>query len=364
MRSRARLAWCLVGTLVLAAAGAAQTPAPTAGPPKLVLSQPNWNFGSAVHLEKKELTLGLRNEGGSELQLHDIASSCGCTVAEPARRVLQPGESTTVSVVYNTATKKGHVESHLTFKSNDPANPEIVFPLEGFVKRVLEVTPDVAVMFQALDANTSETRTVKILNPGEQPIQPRLEPFATDKFTAELREIQPGKEYEVIVSTRPPFPERSARDTLALTTGLADEPRIELSTQFMVIDRVNFLPPAILVSGGPGQTSSRSVQLRYYGTDPRFNVVGVRCDEPSVKVNISPPVPGSQVKSAGRPPTSVWQMNVTFTPATRFPPTGLPIKVQTTDPEYPELTIFATPDMELYRDISLRARAESQRKAP
>ena len=361
---------CFLGTLIALLVATAsepparstETPDPSASGPRLKLSQDSWNFGTARHLEHLETTVQLSNIGNAELQISNVSSSCGCTAAQPEKRRLLPGESTPLKITFNTRGKQGSTTANVTIESNDKSEPKKIFRVEGEVKRVIQVEPEFAV-FRLLSPDEQMSTRVHVVNTTPQPMQLKLQEYASGKFTAELKEIRSGQEYDIVITTKPPITQRRMADMLRVTTGLEDEPRLEISTQVQQIDRVNFLQPALLVVGERNETLEASGDIEYFGNDPAFRVTKAECADSHVAVRFSEPF-APEANRPGRKPTSIVKFVAQFPPQVVFPPGGLPIRVYTTDPEYPTLTIYATTDAAEYRDLTARARNQSQRKTP
>jgi hypothetical protein len=355
----------LAGLFLVTAAGAQGPPAAPAAPagePAITLSQDSWDFGTVRHLEMPEFVVRISNTGTAELHILKVNTSCGCTAARLDKFNLLPGESTPLKITYNTRGKRGRTGADVTIESNDKSAPKKVFHVEGDVKRVIRIQPELAV-FRLLDPDEVMSIPVHIVNTASRPMQLKLGPYSSRKFAAELKEIHPGTEYEIVITTKPPITERLMADTLNVTTGLEDEPRLQISTQVVHIDRVNFQQPALLVNGDRSETVQSSVVIEYFGNDPAFRITKAECDEPHVLTQLGEPLPPESDRP-GRKPTFTVLLVVEFPPQTLFPAAGLPIRVFTTDPEYPELTIYATPDLVQYRDLSIRGRGHSQRRTP
>jgi len=343
--------------MLLAVAGAAQQP----GQPRIVLSADGWNFGEVAHLSKLEYDLTVSNQGSADLRISEVRTGCGCTVAELTKYVLKPGESTTVHVTFNTKLKKGKVSYPVTIISNDPTSPEKVFTVEGFVKRVLQIEPEWGASLRVLDPAQPRTQTVRIVNPTDQPMKPELGQFKTRNFTARLQEVQPGKEYLVEISTVPPVKERTTHDVMEISTGLPDEPKVEVGVYYAVVDRVHLLSGAVLISGEKDRPCMRTVEVHYYGDDPQFRVLEATCEDPRVSVRTfvsQPPAEGI----GGLKSRAVFTIALEFPPQYVAPPGGVLFRVKTNDPEYPELTFRATNDVMLYRTLVDQARQTSQRR--
>jgi len=72
-------------------------------------------------VRKKKLTI--TNNGKSNLKLQRIQSDCTCTLLNPRKKVLKPGESVQVEVKYDSLYKNGTQVKRIKIYSNDPINP-------------------------------------------------------------------------------------------------------------------------------------------------------------------------------------------------------------------------------------------------
>lgn len=77
------------------------------------------DFGSARQDQKLVYDFVVRNTGTEDLELLRIATSCGCTAALPAERLVPPGGSTTLQVTLETRKYKGALERSVSVATND-----------------------------------------------------------------------------------------------------------------------------------------------------------------------------------------------------------------------------------------------------
>jgi len=341
----------ILALVSIAAAGALAAGQTAGGQPKLVLSQEHWDFGTILHPQKAELTLELTNAGTAELRITDIKSSCSCTVAQPDKRVLAPGESTSLKIVYDSKNKQGKVQAQVVLHSNDPANPQQTFEVTGVVQRVVEVTPLHGLMFRVLDPDQPRWQEVTLVNTQPDPMQPRLGTLTSPQFSAELKEIEPGRKYVVRIGIRPPIRQRVLSDTLVVTTGLAAEPEIPIKIRLMRVDRIMLSPAAVYVKFTEQRPVSRTVTLEYFGDDPQFAVTGVDCPDPKIRIELSQAQHVMPRGHAVADANIMLRITLEFPPETQLPPDGLPFTVRTNDPDYPQVVFRATSDVELYRRL-------------
>ncbi|EAY24422.1 conserved hypothetical protein [Microscilla marina ATCC 23134] len=103
-------------------------------PPAAKFDKTTHSFGTMKQNARASATFKISNEGKSTLYIRKTKASCGCTATKPKKKVLAPGESTTIGVTYSSGTSKGRINKSVTVITNDPKKP----------KTVLSITADVS----------------------------------------------------------------------------------------------------------------------------------------------------------------------------------------------------------------------------
>lgn len=115
------------------AAGAMRTEI-YSGIPKIELPNGNsFNFGQMRHGSSMAHTFVIKNVGEGQLNLEKKGSTCKCTVGELTESVLKPGEETKITLTWRAQSVSPRFGQSATFKTNDPANTELQFVIEGSV---------------------------------------------------------------------------------------------------------------------------------------------------------------------------------------------------------------------------------------
>ncbi len=78
-----------------------------------------FNFGTMKSGEKVTHAFKFKNNGGSDLIIRRIKTSCGCTAVETKRRI-KPGESSEIKVVFNSKGKHGRQNKRIDLTVNVP----------------------------------------------------------------------------------------------------------------------------------------------------------------------------------------------------------------------------------------------------
>lgn len=85
------------------------------------------NFGDIKQGDVVSYDFKITNNGGDVLKIIDVRASCGCTAAQPDKKELKPGESTTIKVTFNSKGRKGAQIKTVRVITNDPEKSDINF---------------------------------------------------------------------------------------------------------------------------------------------------------------------------------------------------------------------------------------------
>jgi hypothetical protein len=103
------------------------------------------DFGRIPQHVSRAQIFTFRNDGTEPLQILKVTPDCGCTLAEPADTIIAPGASTTLRVVFNSGDYEGYQRKVVILETNDPAEPRIELLL------LANVAPDVEISERLLD---------------------------------------------------------------------------------------------------------------------------------------------------------------------------------------------------------------------
>jgi hypothetical protein len=92
-----------------------------------------YNFGSVKAGTPVVYEFEYTNKGKSDLMIHDVTVSCGCTAANPSIKSIVPGKSGKISVKFDSSGRSGEQNKTITVVSNDPRNPRMVLWIKGVV---------------------------------------------------------------------------------------------------------------------------------------------------------------------------------------------------------------------------------------
>ena len=85
---------------------------------RMTFTEVDYNFGSVETGDVIKKEFPFTNTGKVPLLIGDARSTCGCTVPEWPKEMIQPGESSVISVVFDTKNKSGRQVKPITITAN------------------------------------------------------------------------------------------------------------------------------------------------------------------------------------------------------------------------------------------------------
>ena len=152
----------LLAAFLVAAVFAAST---LSAAPKIEFESECIDLGTIVCGNPITATFKFTNTGDAELEVIQVRPGCGCTKAETGKNKLAPGESSTITVVFNSSGYSGEVSKSISVMSNDPARPTMAISFKTEVVPLAKLKPE-RLNFGSVKVN--ETRThLLLVYPGD-----------------------------------------------------------------------------------------------------------------------------------------------------------------------------------------------------
>lgn len=82
-----------------------------------------WDFGKIRKGQVLRHDFSFKNETQKELKIKNVNTSCGCTVSNVKKNILLPGESTNISVEFNSEGYSGAVQQYVYVHTDNLDNP-------------------------------------------------------------------------------------------------------------------------------------------------------------------------------------------------------------------------------------------------
>jgi hypothetical protein len=174
-----------------------------------------------------------------------------------------------------------------------------------------------------------ESLRVRITSRTDEPLEVAPPECSNKAFAAELKTLAPGREFEVLVSAKPPFGAGTTVGVITLKTSSKDEPVIRIKALLVAQSPVTATPSQLVLGPAPLAAGSRlRVAIHNSGPDP------VTFSDPTV--NLPGVVASMDVPQPGR----ACQVTLDFPPGFEVKPgVSAELSVKTSHPQYPVVRV-------------------------
>lgn len=307
----------------------AETPTATpSGPnPKAEVPAPDHDFGDVWIGGKLEHAYEIRNVGEVVLDITSVKPSCGCTLAGEYDKKIEPGKTGRIPVSMDSKKLHGSFSKSVRVTTNDPANQNLNLTLKGNVKHYVNVEPS-SVNFGQIKPGETKDLTVKLTNNSEEPLQLTMtDPLPTDTFTVELKEIAPGKEFELCVKSKPPYQEGHNNAAVTIKTNNPNQPELQVRVLSNALARLNVEPKQIMIARPAATETTQTIKIGNYGDTP-IHLLSATIDDENLTLETKEVEPGKQYEVAVKVP-----------PNYQPPATGKNLTLKFDDSEKPEVLV-------------------------
>jgi hypothetical protein len=278
----------------------------------------------------------LHNRGTEPHVIDRVDLSQGGMNARFGRRI-EPGQQRTITITWDTRAISGEVSAEAVVRFQGSAVPPLTLALKGVVKAPIELLPHPAVFFSVYKGETAERR-IRIVNNEEAPVTVKGVQAQSKHFTAEVKPVQAGRTYELIVRVASDVPPGRYMESATVLTDHAERPRLTVSVNVLVKSDLYANPEAVdfgTVTLTDIDRSPRQLELltqtvmlrRRQGT---FEIKSVQSSIPAVKV-VHEPAKGS---------SESFRLDVSLVRSKLQPgPLEGSIRILTTAEDFPEVVV-------------------------
>ncbi len=335
MKPRVPASFRLLALIALLAFPLARANVAPAASPHLQVANPTHDFGQITPGQTLRYEFRISNTGTAPLEISEVRPSCGCTTADQWPHRLTPGASGTIPVEIDTSDFSGDVTRTLSIVSNDPRQQEVVLTLKTTAWLPIQVTPRIIILPAVGDPNQIVSRTAKLTNETSEPLA--LSDVQSDdpRFKPELRELIPGKTFELTVTTVPPLPEGTHLAQIRLKTSNAKLPELSVEAVATILPALQIAPLAIALPA-----------IKLTAPETRYIVILDHRDAELAVSDVSTNAPGVTITATAA--TDRRQVTLTLTFPTGFTFSGgekFLVRGKTNQPGAPtfEVPIISTP---------------------
>ena len=224
------------------------TPASTGA--RVQFETPTYDFGRTKSGEPIKHTFIFTNTGCETLEINNVRPGCGCTTAGDWTKKVEPGKTGEIPIQVNTANFNGPIMKNVSVDSNDKAQPTSVLYLKGTIWKPVDINPQFAMINVPPDTEGGST-VVRIINNMDEPITLSKPEVNNPSFSATLKTNQPGKEFEMVVSTVPPMRTGYSQAQVTIKTSSSSVPTLTANIGANVQSAVTVVPQQITLPPGP-----------------------------------------------------------------------------------------------------------------
>ncbi|MDA1141465.1 MAG: DUF1573 domain-containing protein [Planctomycetota bacterium] len=162
------------------------------------------HFGRVMEGEIIPHIFGYTNHGTEVMEILDIETTCGCTVAGDYTRTVAPGERGEIPIILDTAGLIGSLEKKIKITTNqEPEHYEL--SMKGEVWQPWSLEPAQAMLGIIKDPNDGPSTILKLLKKSEGMLNVTKVEASSKTFSANIETVTPGREFKITVTAHPPY---------------------------------------------------------------------------------------------------------------------------------------------------------------
>jgi len=286
------------------------------------------------------------NTGNAMLTVSDVKVSCGCTTAGTWQRQVEPGKTGSIPIQFNSVNLSGPVLKSVSVTCNDSNQPMVALQLRGTIWKPIDVIPTYAVFNLLADSLTNETKAVRIVNYTSEPLTLSAPESGNKSFSAEIKTITPGKEFELLITAVPPFTGTVIQTPILVKTSSTNAPVISVNAIAMIQQAIMVMPNQITLRSAPlppntltGVTVRNNSATKVTITEPTVTFVTSRL-EADANLAVAKPIPGVEASMKELQPGRVFNIVVRFPEGFEIPPgQRAELSLKTSHPQFPFLKV-------------------------
>jgi hypothetical protein len=236
------------------------TPGAPASGAMILFDNTMFDFGKIASGEKVHHTYVLTNMGTETLEITNVHPGCHCTTAGDWTHKVEPGKTGQIPVQFDSTSFNGNITRTIDVYSNAKNEPHKVLMLKGLIWKPLEYA-STAYLTIPSDSTNDVSTSVKIVNQTDNPVTFSNVVSVNHLFDGVLKEIKPGKEYELDITAHPPFPNGNTPGNFTVNTSLAGTPTINITAMARVTPAVQVSPSQIVLNSLPDRGSTNRVTV-------------------------------------------------------------------------------------------------------
>jgi len=256
-----------------------------------------YEFGTVKGGEEVSHMFVFENKGDRQLQIKDVKPGCGCTLTGQWTKTVEPGEKGVIPVKLNTQKlAAGNVSKEIKVFTNTRGQSLISVWMKGTIWLPVEITHRTLNWGSSFNGNDAVTRSVRIRNNLEDPMEITSVKSDSPVFSPELKIVKPGREFEILVTTVPPVPTGPKSAKIHITTSNPEKPEIIIQVRAYVRPPIHVVPSRVQLPSSPLTSPfQRAIYITNSTEDP-MTISDLQTGSDQISTKVEETAPGKKIR--------------------------------------------------------------------
>ena len=255
------------------------------------------DFGNLKQQQTVTTTVTVTNNGAALLQIQNVEADCGCTIPTLGKYSLAPGESTIVTIEFNSKKFNGNVRKVVHIETNDPLNPTVDVMITATVHTPLIINPaNQRLGFSQSLRGETPSRRATFTATGDEALEVSVASTRKDLFDIKIVNNLDGnpKMSAMDVTLRPDMEPGRQRDNVRLTTNIPEFATIDIELQSWVNEELTASPQRLNFRFK--KSLNQTIRVAPFRKGLTFKVLSVECDLPELEIEFIETIANEEVK--------------------------------------------------------------------
>ncbi|MDA3872956.1 MAG: DUF1573 domain-containing protein [Kiritimatiellae bacterium] len=232
--------------------------------PSIFSQESEHDFGQKRTGEVVQHDFTLQNRGNTQLKIHKIQTSCGCTTMAAKTMELEPGEEKKLTVELNLSGRIGKQMQQVILHTNDPENRTYRLKMQGEAVPEIQVEPR-TLNLQQTQPDEPHQGTVTLTSTTGKPFTIQKATANRDRLEIEIERAEDGLSSAVKVTPKPQDGQGHFTDVLEVETSNDSMSSIRILVMWQISTGISVAPGQLnLVTGQNEQAIDRYLMVRGY----------------------------------------------------------------------------------------------------
>jgi len=257
--------------------------------PAIKFDTPIYDFGKVKGGTDVVHDFFFTNVGNGPLEILKVKPGCGCTKAGEHDRVVQPGATGKIPIRMNTKKGAGKVTKPVTVYTNIPGTQsQVRLQITGELWQPFDTSPRNAAFGRLTPDKVEEgmVRKLTLTNNLDDKMTPGKVTSTSENFTAEIKPIVEGKQYEITVTLVPPLTKGNNTGIIKIESGIEGQGDIEVRAYAFLTSPIDVSPAELVLTDTRPSELTRKFYINNNGKD-ELEITNLKSSNEKLKLEIS-----------------------------------------------------------------------------